>query len=135
MGHCKWIGFHGLRMRARERDASAEKALVQEKGWENRPGYTIALFSTPERKYCLQAEITFSCQVQKSVYPYPTLYAQKTLPHKMTRQPRVHTNPNAKTAEPSKRLINKNAIVPPHSNIGFIARKCSVEKRFSFREK
>ena len=57
MGHCKWIGFHGLRMRARERDASAEKALVQEKGWENRPGYTIALFSTPERKYCLQAEI------------------------------------------------------------------------------
>ena len=58
MGHCKWIGFHGLRMRARERDASAEKALVQEKGWENRPGYTIALFSTPERKYCLQAEIT-----------------------------------------------------------------------------
>ena len=60
MGHCKWIGFHGLRMRARERDASAEKALVQEKGWENRPGYTIALFSTPERKYCLQAEITIT---------------------------------------------------------------------------
>ena len=71
----------------------------------------------------------------KVCLPIPYTIRPKTLPHKMTRQPRVHTNPNAKTAEPSKRLINKNAIVPPHSNIGFIARKCSVEKRFSFREK
>ena len=43
----------------------------------------------------------------KVCLPIPYTIRPKTLPHKMTRQPRVHTNPNAKTAEPSKRLINK----------------------------
>ena len=36
LGFHKWIGFHGLRMRAKEKDALAEK--VQKRGWEEQTG-------------------------------------------------------------------------------------------------
>ena len=102
---------------------SLQARVPQQEQSNNEIGYR------PAERNCFLLSSTKVC------LPIPYTIRPKTLPHKMTRQPRVHTNPNAKTAEPSKRLINKNAIVPPHSNIGFIARKCSVEKRFSFREK
>ena len=91
--------MHG---RSKRVDRGAQ-ALRSQRG-ENRPGYLIALFSTPERKYCLQAEIPFSCQVQKSVYPLQTLYTRKPLCHtKAPHHPRMTTQPNPSN-NPFKRI-------------------------------
>ena len=66
---------------------SLQARVPQQEQSNNEIGYR------PAERNCFLLSSTKVC------LPIPYTIRPKTLPHKMTRQPRVHTNPNAKTAE------------------------------------